>query len=119
MYGISETKEVVKFGIELGEAFDKGLSDGKFSIEDLSYFFSTFMSAGAAFEGISKVPAEIKDLSSEEMEDLKAFVELEFDIENDKLEELIEKALGVALKIYEIIALFKSGIFKKDEEVIS
>ena len=117
MYGIQETKDVVKLGIEIGEAFDRALDNGKLGIEDLSQFFGVFTSASAAFAGITKVPAEIKDLSAEEMEELKSFVETEFDIANDRLEEVIEKAIAAALRIYEIIVLFQVGIFKKEEVV--
>lgn len=116
--GIKETKEIVKFGIDMGEAFDKAFSDGKFGVEDLSHFFTAFLSASDAFEGIGLVPNEIKDMSPEELLELKAYIVEEFDIANDKLEEVIEKSLSIALAIYEMIMLFKGGLFSKEEATV-
>jgi len=118
MYGIKETKELVKFGIDMAESFDKALGDGSFSLEDLSFFFNAFISASAAFENIGQVPTELKDLSAEEMAELKEYVNTEFDIANDKLEAVIEKAIAVVIGIYELISLFKGGFRESDEPVV-
>jgi len=110
-YGIKETKEIVKFGIDMGEAFDKALAnDGKIGLDDAVLFFGAMMGAKAGFDGISKVPAELKDMDAAEAEELRLFVVEELDIINDKVEEVIERALGVVLNIYKLIVLFRSGV---------
>ena len=111
-YGIKETKELVAFGINLGEALDKSLSDGSFTFEDLTHFFAAFSSAGIALEDIGKVPKEIADLDTAEMVELNQYVADEFDIANDKLEAVIEKSLSAVFIIYELILLFKGGVKK-------
>jgi len=97
--GIEDLKDVVKVGLDIGEA----LSDGV-GIEDISALFGL----PEAISGISNVPAEIADLDAEEKEELHAFVQAEFDIPNDKLEVFIEGAIKVVIEIYTLYMQFKS-----------
>jgi hypothetical protein len=102
-HGIKETKELVKFGISVGESIDLSLADGKIGLDDAMNFYNAVLSAGDAFKDISKVPAELGDLDQEERDELLAFVEAEFDIANDKLEAVIEEALKTALQVYKLV----------------
>lgn len=111
-YGLKETKEVVKFAIDLGESFDKALADGKMTFEDAVYFFNALMGAGPAFSDISIVPKELADMDATERAELVRYVEVELDIVNDKVEITIEKALATAMAIYEIILMFRTGVKK-------
>ena len=106
-YGMKETKELLKFVIGLGMAIDKSLADKKFSFDDVTYFMVPLMQAGPAFANIKMLPAELKDMDAAEAAELKQFIEDEFDIENDKIEKIIEAAIGVGLKVYEIMLSFK------------
>jgi hypothetical protein len=105
--GIKETKELVKFMLGLGNSLDKALDDKKISVMDVPLFMGVFMDMAPAFDGIAKVPAEIKDLSAEEMAELSAFVQQEFDIKSDRTEAIIEGALMLAADIYKYAKLFK------------
>lgn len=104
--GIEELKEVLKFVIEFGEAADKALLDKKFEISELALLMGPFMLIGPAFEGLDKVGGEIKDLDEAELVELKLFVETELDLANDKVEEIIEKALAIGVQLYGFIKLF-------------
>lgn len=110
-YGLKETKEMLKFVICLGEAVDKSLEDGKIAFDDVGYFMSALMDAGPAFSDLSQIPKELGDMDASEAAELKDYVEDEFDIRSDMIEGLIEGALGVGLKIYEIMMAFR----KKDD----
>lgn len=110
--GIKETKEVLKFVIEFGEAIDKGLADGKLNALDIGLVINPLMQLGPALEGLGQVDDELKDLSAEELAELKAYVETELDISNDKVEMMIEEGLGMAVKLYKFIGLFS----KKEDE---
>ena len=96
--GIEELKDVVKFGLGVGEA----LSDGV-GIEDVSALFAL----PDAISGISDVPAEIADMDEAERTELKQFVKDNFDIPDDKMEEFIEAAVAVTVDIYGLYLKFK------------
>lgn len=107
-YGLKETKEAVAFGIALGEAVDVSLADdGKIGLNDAMNFYNAILKAGDAFADIGLVPKELGDLDAAERQELQDYVEAEFDIANDKLEEAIECALKTVLQVYELVDCFK------------
>lgn len=108
-YGIKETKELLAFMIDFGEAMDKSLEDKKLSVVDAMNFAGVFMAMPAAFEGIGLVPKELKDMDDVERAELVKYVEEELDLASDKTEEKIEDALKLASSIYSFIQLFKKG----------
>lgn len=95
--GIKELKDVVAFGLDVGEA----LSDGV-GIEDVSALFGI----ADAIAGISEVPAELADLDEAEAEELKKFVAEEFDLPDDRLEEFIEAAISAVIGLYGVYQKF-------------
>jgi len=68
--GIKETKEVLDLGFALGGAIKQGLSDGKLGVEDLGLLMTLIPTLGPAFDGIGDVPAEFKDMDSDEAKEL-------------------------------------------------
>lgn len=110
---VKELKEMLKFVIEFGEAIELAMADKKFEIAELALLMGPLMQVGAAFEGLDKIGGELKDLSAVEMAELKTFVEDELDLKNDKIEEVIERGLGMAVVIYDFVKLFKK------EEVVA
>lgn len=111
--GIKELKELLKFTIDFGEAIELAMADKKFEIAELSLLIAPLMQVGPAFEGMDKLGGEIKDLDEVEMAELKAYVAEELDLQNDNIEMIIEKALGLAVTLYSFIQLFKK------EEVVA
>jgi hypothetical protein len=99
MSGIKETRELLLFVIEFGNALGKSLEDGKISVLELGNFIGSLGAVAPAFEGIADLPTEIKDLDEAEKAELVKLVEDRFDIPQDGVEALIEKGLktGVAL----------------------
>jgi len=108
MMGIKETKEALKFVIELGNGLGKSIEDGKFSLGDAVNFLPAAKAFPAAFSGIGKVSAEFLDLDEEERLDLVTFVKDELDIEQDKAEEIAEQAFSLMLNLFSFIQLFLS-----------
>jgi len=104
--GVKELKELLKFVIEFGESIDLAMADKKFEVSELGLLIAPLMQVGPAFEGFDKLGAEIKDLEESEMIELAAFVREEFDLQNDKIEEVIEVALDLGVRIYGFIKLF-------------
>ena len=97
--GIQQLKEVVKVGLDIGKA----LSDG-IGIEDVT----ALLGLPAAIEGITDVPAEIADLDDEEKEELKQFVQDNFDLPDDDLEAFIESAISVVVDMYGLFLKFQA-----------
>lgn len=106
--GIKEISELVKLLAEIGNGAGKAAEDGKVSWSDALFFSKAVMSAPAAIIGIDEVYSELKDLSAQEKDQLKAQLQSDFDIPQDNVEEVVEKVLGAALHLGEVIELFKS-----------
>jgi hypothetical protein len=72
---IKNLKEVLAFGLELGSAVYKSkMDDGKIDLGDLPKFLPAISLIPAALANISDVPAELKDLDLNEVEEIKALI---------------------------------------------
>lgn len=105
---MQELKEALKFSISLGMAIEKATADKKINIMDLPYFFSPIMAAQDAFVGIDKIKEEIQSLDNEKIAELKKYIQEELDLENDKLEQIIEKGLNLMVEIFDLVKLIKA-----------
>lgn len=113
--GIDETKHLINFIISLGIAVERALADGKIRFDDMAHFMGAFMSAGEAFKDIKKMPAELKDLDNEELEHLQNYVRERFDLENDRIEALVESAIGLGIQIYQLVMEIRNIIKARKE----
>lgn len=113
--GLDELKDILVFGINLGEGFAFAAEDKKVDWKDLAYFTNTLTSAPAAFVGAGEGIKKLSELTEAEKAEILEFVNSEFDIPQDKIELVVEKALSMALEIYGMIMLF----LKKDEEPVA
>jgi len=96
--GIEETKDVVRFGVALGNVFGNFEEDSSWVAKAVS-FVPALTKLPAAASGIGDVKAELADLDEEEAAELHALVVEEFDIKDDHAEEVIEKAIDLALTV--------------------
>jgi hypothetical protein len=110
MAGIKETKELLKFVIEVTEALDRSLEDGEIGFTDLSNLVSAMMASAAAFENVSLIPSEMKDLDKAEAAELYAYVKGELNLKDDKIEAAVEAALEIGLKIYKLINIIRNPV---------
>lgn len=99
---MKETKELLKLGIEVQKAISDALEDGKVNLLDLGEFIPVISSAGKAIDGIGKVKAELAAMTPEQKQELKDYVAKEFDLDNDKIELLIEDTINTVLELYEL-----------------
>lgn len=107
MYGIEETKDVVKFLCKTTNAVLESLKDdGKITIGDFPKFGSVALTLFPAFSGINEVPKELAELSEDEVTELVALVKDELDLD-ENVEEVISKALTIAAEIKDLIDLVK------------
>lgn len=96
MAGIKETKELLKFLAEVGEAGVK---------RTLPEIVEALQAAYPAIQGIKDVITEIKDLDQAELDELVQYFAEEFDLEDDKAELAVEKGLNAIKSIVEFINL--------------
>ena len=106
-YGIKDLKEMVVFVAKVGNAVDVSAEDG-IGVDDLGSFVPAFMSAPQAFEGVSEIPKEAKDLDAEEMKELQDALAKELDLKDDALEAVIEKSLAAIASIFAIAQEIKA-----------
>lgn len=69
-FDVKNTKEVIVLVLKSGEAVKKSLADGKFDGSDTVHFFSVLSLIQPALEGITLIPAEVKDLDAQEAQEL-------------------------------------------------
>lgn len=104
---IKDTKELVKFVVELVNAVDYSLQDGKFSLIDVANFLKPMLSAPNAFNDIKNVSLEIKDLSEEEKVELKEYMKNELKIGSEKVEMVVEHSFSIALELATLVQMLK------------
>lgn len=100
---IQETKELLKFAIDLSFAGVFAAEDGKLDFKDLRHFIELIDDILPAFKGLSAVPAELEDLSALEMDELVTVVLTELDSTMVREEALfvVKKCLTALKACYE------------------
>lgn len=109
---IKETKELVSFLLAVHQAYQLSNADGKIDFKDLPHIYNPLMKSIQAFNGLDKIPAELKDLDDEERKELVELFKADFDLADDVLEQKIEEGFAVALQL----AKFITGLPKKVSE---
>ncbi len=105
--GISEVKNVVSLALSLGELIES-LSDGV-GISDIGSLLSCAKKVSPAITAFKSglVVPQLKDLNDDEKAELKSFIEAEFDLKDDALEMGVEKGLGIAVDLCELLKVLK------------
>ena len=106
MEGITELKEALLTAAKFGNAVGRSLVDGKIGIGDIAEFIPAVISLPAALEGISQIPAEVKDLTEEELEELRVFINTEFDIPQEATEDMIEDHIALLRSMYVLVTKY-------------
>ena len=105
--GIEETADLVEFiAVGVSTAITAG-SDG-YSIGDLGAALSLLDEAKDALQGIKEVPAEMADLTGEEIEELVRLVAAKLIVPPSKASDLIPYALRMAGPLFAMIAILKA-----------
>jgi len=105
--GIENLKQVVKFGVTLGEDVATVLADKKISIVEALSLLPDLIGISGILENKDEIKAEFADLTPEEMQELNDYIAVEFDITDDSLEAKIEKAIAAALAVLDLVNAFK------------
>lgn len=107
MLGIENLKKVALFGITLGSDVAKVLADGKVSVLEGFSLLPDLMGITGIIQSAPDIKAEFADLTSEERAELNAYIQGTFDIEDDVLENKIEKGIAAAIAVLDLVSAFK------------
>ena len=109
--GIKNLKELIQLGAAAAKVVREAKrNDGKYSATDLPLLMNLFPVMGPAMEDVSEVPAELKDLSMDELKVLLSFGAAhigEAYSEDEELVEKVEAVLGVGLALVKAVKVFK------------
>jgi len=107
--GIENLKVAIVSVINLGEKIEKNLADdGKISLaEALKIGVGSFGGVIKVIKSGNQIKAEVKDLDSSEIYEMRDLIKEELDLENDKIEIVIEKSIDFLVGLEELIAVIK------------
>lgn len=104
--GMTETKQAVDFAIALGKAIEVSAEDGNWNLLDIPNFIPALAKLLPAIEGADQIPFEFQALTPEQLDELKAYVTAELDLNDDQVEAFIEDAFKVLLDIFMLVKLY-------------
>jgi hypothetical protein len=102
--GIVELKDLVSFGLALGELV-AGLVDGV-GFDDVAKVVKVGIAAAKGLGHAKQALIEYANMSDSEAAELEAFVKQEFDIADDAVEAAIEAGLSLVIKLHDLAKLF-------------
>jgi hypothetical protein len=106
MLGIENLKQVIVVAANLGKQIEVAVKGG-LKLIDLLGFVDDFTAIGAVIKNKEAIVAEFKDLDDAERAELLAYVKQNLDLENDGLEDKIEKSLTILVDILDFVGTFK------------
>lgn len=104
MKDISGLKNVVVLVSDIIEAGVEVAKDGKIGLDDAAVLVKLLPKIGPAIAGAGDIPAELEDLSSEEVVELAAAVAGELSVESEKAKQIIAASFKVLAALVELKA---------------
>lgn len=95
-----ELKEILSFMCALANAIGEASEDGKISRGEALGMLPLLYNVPSAFGGMTEIPAEVADLSQEDIEELAQMIKDELNLPQDKVEEAIEDGIDLCLRLY-------------------
>lgn len=107
--GIKETLEVIDFGMAVsGGVFESLKNDGKITFGDMTNFTQAAMTITPAFENIGQIPAELKDLSAEELGVIQNHIVAKLPDIGEKWMVVARESLQIGISAQRIVQAFKA-----------
>ena len=98
---------MLKFVVELSEAIDLSLQDGKFDLNDVSNLIKPMFTATEAFADIKEIPSEIANLTEEQKNELNVYLQEELELSSEKTEKVVELGFKIALDLAFLVQALK------------
>lgn len=106
---IHNIKEVVALVIASVDAVKEAKADGKIGLEDLALLMKLLPVVGPAVDGAGDIPAELSDLSAEEVAEVAAYIMSSHALgDSEKAKALISGALQIVAGAVTIIQGLKA-----------
>lgn len=102
METIKETKDVLKFVVSGYKVWSAAKADGKIDLGDIGHLMLMVPHIQPAFEGVDKIPAEFKDLSAAEAQEIAEYIVKEFSVGDEKVAEIVNASLGLIISGYKL-----------------
>lgn len=102
-----ELKEALKFVCALANSIGEVAKDGEISLGDATHLIPLLYKLPSAIEGVANIPAEVKELSADDLAELAQMVKDELDLPQDKVEFAIEEGIDICLKLYALAQKLK------------
>lgn len=103
-----ELKEALSFICSLANSIGEIAEDGKMNLADATHLIPLLYKLPSAVDGMSEIPAEVAELSQEDIEELAQMVKDELDIPQDKIEAAIEDGIDLCLRLYALAQKFRA-----------
>lgn len=107
MRDIEELKDLVSLVVEIVDAGVLIFQDGHIGLGDVGHVWDVIEKMGPAFIGIDEVPAELKDLSIEECDNLITLLESELTVLPAQSKDALDKILKATRACYEVYLVLK------------
>lgn len=117
--GIKELKEMVDLVIGLANAGVKIGKDKKVDVTDLSHLLGLIPLIQPAFDGVTKLPAEVLDLSTEEGAELVAHVGASLAVDSARAKAIITASVKLAMDVKVLVDAIKVKDEPKDAPVVA
>lgn len=102
LLGVENFKKLIKFSCGLTKQVNTSLADG-WQWTDILSFVDEASEIPAIGKALPQIAKELADLSSAERDELKDFVQTEFDIPNDNLEVVLENSIMQAISLVALV----------------
>ena len=116
-HGTEALRKVIDAIVALGDSYDNAMKDGKITWKDTFVLGKVLPEVIEVISVSSDVVDEIKDLDETEKKELVEYFRKEFDLDNEKAEEYVEKAISMISEYsnlgVEVVSLAR-GFLKKD-----
>lgn len=100
---IKNTLDVIDFGMAIGNGVAKSLKDdGKVTVGDLPNFMPAVMLLPATIEGISDIPAELKELNESELGQIRDHIVTQLPEVGEKWLVVATESFSIAVSVYKI-----------------
>lgn len=107
LLGITNMKKLVKFSCDLTQQINESLEDGWQWVQDPISFLDEAMQVPGVAKSFPEIKKELDDLSDAEREELKDYLQEEFDIPDDELEVVIENSIMQAVSLVQLVNAWK------------
>jgi hypothetical protein len=102
-HGIEALKKAIDFAASVHQGVELALQDGKVGLEDAGLLAQPVMSLFPLLQSLDQLPKDLADLDEEEKQEVRAYVEQVYDIQDDKVEMFVTRSLKVALDLGDLV----------------